>query len=127
MGEANNRGDHAERLEQAIERHLDEAEVLIMLKADDGKLEVSMLPRDEDPNQDSPAVIFAAFINANFKELAGQAMALYMSHAAAERGELPMEGSGQIVEAPKRSVVDQAGQIAGAGPVLLGPDGERLN
>lgn len=126
MGEANNRGDHAERREQAIERHLEEAEVIIMLKATDGRLEVSMLPRDEEPNQDSPAVIFAAFINANFEQLAGQAMSLYMSHAAAERGELPMEGSGQIVEAPKRSVVDQAGQIAGDAPVLLGSDGKRL-
>lgn len=49
MGEANNRGTHAERREQFLERELDTAEVLLFLHADNGRLRMATLPRDEAP------------------------------------------------------------------------------
>lgn len=121
MGEANQRGTFEERRAEAQERELDNAECLIFLSAENGKLNIRMLPRDETPNQDSPAMIFAAYINANFSQLAGEAMALYESHAAG----LPR--AGVIAEAPKRSVQDYGGNIAdGDKPRLMGPDGSPL-
>lgn len=127
MGQASARGNHAERREQSLDRQLDEAEILVFLKGDNGKLTMSMLNRDDPPNQDSPAVIFAAYLSANWEQLAGEAMALYTSHSAATRGELPMEGQ-VLAAAPTRSLVTPQGDIARVdeAPKLLGPDGEKL-
>jgi hypothetical protein len=122
MGEAKARGTAEERREQSINRELDTAECVIFLKATDGKLNIGFLPRDEEPNQDSPAMIFAAYVNANFTQLAGEAMAMYES---ATQG-LPGDGSVMLAEAPKRSIVDAVGNIASDAPALVGPDGGPL-
>ena len=42
-----------------MERMFDSAEVLIALSADEQGVSVQALPRDEQPDQDSPAVILA--------------------------------------------------------------------
>ena len=125
MGEAKNRGTHEERREQALERRLETSEVIFFFDANDGKLNFGTLTRDDPPNQDSPAVIFAAYIHANFERLAGEAIALHDSHEAAQRGQLPM--GNVIVGAPKRSIVTPAGDIASEeAPALVGPDGRPL-
>lgn len=108
MGEANTRGTHQERREQSLERQLDDAECLVFLSVKDGKLHAGFLPRDESPNQDSPAMIFAAFLSENFKNLAGQAVALHEQHKA-ERD------PAVITDVPRRSVLGPDGNIARGG------------
>lgn len=127
MGEANSRGTFEERRNQSLERQLEQSEVIVFLKAEEGKLNISTLTRDEQPNQDSPAVIFAAFLNANFRELAGQAMALAMSHAMAETGELPHAGT-VIQESAKPQILDAGGKVARSDQPLriVGAGGETL-
>lgn len=111
MGEANNRGDWAARREQSLERQLDEAECIVFLKSVDGKLSVAFLPRDAEPNTSSPAMIFAAYMGNNLKQLAGEAMALSISHQAVLEGEAP--ASGQVLATkPERSLLDAQGNIA---------------
>jgi hypothetical protein len=105
MGEANNRGNHSERREQSLERELDTAECLMFLSGEGGKLRVAFLPRDEQPNVDSPAMVFAAYINANWEQLAGEAMAL---HASYKMGIAP---SGIVKQNPQRSIVDSGGNL----------------
>ena len=113
MGEANNRGTFEERREQSLERQLDEAECIVFLKSVDGKLSIGFLPRDETPNTDSPAMIFAAYLGNNFKELAGEAMALSISHQAVLEGEAPANGQ-VLATKPERSLLDAQGNIARA-------------
>lgn len=120
MGEANNRGTFDERREQSLERHLDESECIVFLKSDNGKLNIGFLPRDETPNTESPAMIFAAFLSNNFTELAGQAMALSISNAAVQMGEAPAEGR-VLVQAPTRSILAADGNIAKDAPVIVVP------
>lgn len=105
MGQANNRGTAAERREQSLERELDTAECLMFLSGEDGNLRVAFLPRDEQPNVDSPAMVFAAYINANWEQLAGEAMALHASYKA---GIAP---SGIVKHNPQRSIVDVDGKL----------------
>lgn len=113
MGQANSRGTFEERREQALEREMDEAECIVFLKSDNGKLKISFLPRDAEPNVDSPAMIFAAYLGNNFTQLAGEAMALSISHAAVQMGEAPAAGQ-VMVATPTRSVLDAQGNIARA-------------
>lgn len=121
MGQANNRGTFDDRREQALEREMDEAECIVFLKSDNGKLKISFLPRDAEPNVDSPAMIFAAYLGNNFTQLAGEAMALSISHAAVQMGEAPAGGQ-LMVATPTRSVLDAHGNIAradGAPKIIL--------
>jgi hypothetical protein len=119
MGEAANRGTFDERREEAV---LEAAEVHICVSYEGNKLTVQMFPRDEEPNQDSPAMILAGFINANLKELAEMAMeAKRLSETAVP------------VAAPAPGIVtDATPRIIGAdGPAtgevrLVGPDGSTL-
>ena len=113
MGQANSRGTFEERREQALEREMDEAECIVFLKSDNGKLKISFLTRDAEPNVDSPAMIFAAYLGNNFTQLAGEAMALSISHAAVQMGEAPAAGQ-VMVATPTRSVLDAQGNIARA-------------
>ena len=113
MGQANSRGTFEERREQALEREMDEAECIVFLKSDNGKLKISFLPRDAEPNTESPAMIFAAYLGNNFTQLAGEAMALSISHAAVQMGEAPAAGQ-VMVATPTRSVLDAQGNIARA-------------
>lgn len=113
MGQANSRGTFEERREQALEREMDEAECIVFLKSDNGKLKISFLPRDAEPTTESPAMIFAAYLGNNFTQLAGEAMALSISHAAVQMGEAPAAGQ-VMVATPTRSVLDAQGNIARA-------------
>ena len=124
MGEANNRGTFEERREQSLEWQLDEAECLVFLKSVDGKLSIGFLPRDETPNTDSPAMIFAAYLGNNFKELAGEALALSISHQAVLEGEAPASGT-VLSSIATRSLVDAQGNIARAdeAPRIILPGG----
>lgn len=121
MGQANTRGNHQERREQSLERQLDEAECLVFLSVKDGTLHAGFLPRDENPDQDSPAMIFAAFMSANFKNLAGQAIALHDQHKSERDPKV-------ITEAPARSILTTDGNIARAGDdvQIVVPDGGML-
>ena len=75
MSEAKQHGSFDERKQQAREEDaIEDCEVLIFLKTADGALNVQILPRDADPNQDSPAVILASFLNANMDAIAQAAM-----------------------------------------------------
>lgn len=75
MGEANARGDFEDRKAEAEKRDAGEdCEVLMFFKHAEGKLNIQALPRDEVPDQDSPAVIVASFIMENLKELIDAAM-----------------------------------------------------
>lgn len=111
MGQARERGTYEERREQSLERQLDEAECIVFLKSDNGKLKISFLPRDAEPNTESPAMIFAAYLGNNFTQLAGEAMALSISHAAVQMGEAPAAGQ-VMVATPTRSVLDAQGNVA---------------
>ena len=112
MGQARERGTYEERREQSLERQLDEAECIVFLKSgQDGKLRIAFLPRDETPNTESPAMIFAAYLGNNFTQLAGEAMALSISHAAVQMGEAPAAGQ-VMVATPTRSVLDAQGNVA---------------
>ena len=124
MGEANNRGTFEERREQSLERQLDEAECIVFLKSVDGKLSIGFLPRDETPRPDSPAMIFAAYLSNNFKELAGEALALSISHQAVLEGEAPASGT-VLSSIATRSLVDAQGNIARAdeAPRIILPGG----
>lgn len=121
MGEANTRGTAQERREQSLERQLDEAECLVFLSVKDGKLHAGFLPRDENPDQDSPAMIFAAFLSENFKNLAGQAIALHDQYKS-ERD------PAVITDVPRRSVLGPDGNIARSGEdvEIVVPEGRVL-
>lgn len=108
MGEANARGTLDERIEEAKIKAFDEAEVIIILSTKDGKLNVKMLPRDDEPDQDSPAVIFASFIDHNCKQLAHQAGSLHTAYKDALNPQLVTDAS------PRRSILNAQGNIARA-------------
>jgi hypothetical protein len=55
----------------------DEAEVLMFIANKGGKVAVQILPKAEKPDQDSPAIILAAFLNENMAELTKAAFAVY--------------------------------------------------
>lgn len=124
MGEANQRGTPEERREQAMERMLDSAEVLIALSADEQGVSMQVLPRDEQPDQDSPAVILAGFINANLGNLMQTAFAAKEQH---EQNQGAGQQNPQFIKTPGvRSITTPEGGLAKAGPKLLGPDGKLL-
>jgi hypothetical protein len=105
---------HEQQHQVQMAKMINEADVLIALKADDetGRLNVTILPRDAVVNQHNAAVIFASFVNANFKQLAGQAIAMHnewVEQQNAQKGEA-------IAAAPVRSILDQHGNLASNEP-----------
>lgn len=130
MGEARNRGTFAERQRQARDSAFEEAEVLVALSKDaNGGLRVQMVTRDEEPDQASPALIFAGYLNANLQQLAGEATALHRAHKANENGETdaPQDGVHIQPARPRLAAVDGTPMTdAKAGLEILGPDGRPL-
>lgn len=129
MGEANQRGTRPQRVAQADARReqdlvdlLNGSDVCIFLSAKEGKLDMKTITAEEKPNNDNVAVLFAAYLNANFSQLAGEAASLAASHAAG------LPSSATVVEPGRRSVIGSDGQIARAGeaPAVLGPDGRPI-
>ncbi len=120
MGEARARGTYEQRKAKA--QLAEDCEVLIFLKSDEGHLNVQILPRDEEPDEHSPAVIFAAFLNQNMEGLTKAAMDSYRQYQAEQAGE-----GAVLTEAPQRSIQTAEGDIAKKDDVgLLGPDGRPM-
>lgn len=106
MGEAKNRGSYEERRAAAAEEN---AEAVICVSAEGSNLRIATILRDPEPDQASPAVIFASFINANFEELSRQSWAAYQRSLTA----IPAQA-----ESPQL--------VTDATPRLMGPDGRPL-
>jgi hypothetical protein len=64
----------------------DEAEVLMFIANKGGKVSVQIIPKDGEPDQGSPAIILAAFLNANMAELTKAAFAVYRDRHDPEAG-----------------------------------------
>lgn len=130
MGEANSRGTFEERREEARDRAFKDGEVLIALSKDPaGGLRVQMVSRDEQPDQQSPAVIFAWFLHVNMQQLAGEAMAMSRAHAANEAGDTdaPQGGVHVLGSGPRIAAADGTPMTdAKAGVEIVGPDGKPL-
>lgn len=93
MGEAKARAaTFEERRDLRLNEMVEQAEVMLTLRVDDKKKVVlSMLSRDDPPEQTSAAVAVAAFLSANWDALVGQALALHsvaMSGQAAAHPDL---------------------------------------
>lgn len=109
MGEAANRGTYEERVQQAqIHDAVDKAEILIALHAENDVVHASFMPRDAEPDQDSLAMVTAAYINANWKQIAGEAMALYLKRQDEIHGLTP----GQVSLPQPRHILDAQGNLA---------------
>lgn len=131
MGESRSKGNtHEERRAHALDTRLEDAEVVVMLSRKDGKLTMSMIARDDPPDAQSSAVKFAAFLSANFTQLAGEAMALSNAHQASEEGETdaPQQGvhlidsdtaKGTILGADGRVINSE--RLAGEGAIKVVP------
>lgn len=118
MGEAKARGDFVERRDQRLNEMVESAEILCAFRIDDtGNLRMETLARDEPPDQDSPAVGFVAYLNANWKQLAGEALALMSSVKGAEIAGRSDIGSDTIILPNGRAANEERD------PVILGPSG----
>lgn len=117
MGEARNKGEtHEERREAALDREMDRAEVLIALREDDGGIGMSILPRDEEMNGQSLAIILATFIHSNLEAL---------TKAAVQAKLASEQPQGVVVERAKRSLTTAEGALA-VDASIVGPDGRPL-
>lgn len=118
MGEANQRGTQADRKEQAVNKAFEEAEIVMCISSPDQKsVNIKFLPRDEEPNQDSPAVILASYLNANMAELVVDAVTTKREYdAAIAAGKSNQEAANapalRLAEAPGRSILTADGNIA---------------
>jgi hypothetical protein len=128
MGQANERGTRDERVTQAVQARtfemLEGSEVLIGLSADAAGVSIKCLPRDAEPNQESEAVIVAAFINANFGSLVQTAMQAKKDFEAAQAAGQP--NPHMIKQQPQRSITSVDGGLAKDAPAIVGPDGKPL-
>lgn len=124
MGEAKTRGSEQQRREQAVGEVIENAEVLICLSSSDKKVRVAIIPRDEQPDGESLAVILAGFINANFGNLCETALQAKRDFEAAQAAGQPNPQF--IKQRPVRSVTRPDGGLAKDGPVIVGPDGKQL-
>jgi hypothetical protein len=106
MGEANNRGTYEQRRAAAC---VEEAEVLICLKMVDGRVNVQFIPRDEIPDNDSPAVSFGGFLLANCEALLRKSAEVRRQHLAQQAAN---EGDPRIItDRQPRSITDEAGNV----------------
>jgi hypothetical protein len=127
MGEARARGTHEQHREDALLKAIDDAEVLVFLSAKDGGINLQILPRDEEPNADSLAVIIASWLNSNLEAITKAAVLAKMqseqpaANVATEGGDMRV-----IASRPVRSVTTVEGGLANEAPTLLGPDGRAL-
>lgn len=64
----------------------DEAEVLMFIANKGGKVAVQILPKSAEPDQANPAIIVAAFLNANMAELVKGAFAVYRDREDPDAG-----------------------------------------
>lgn len=84
MGEAKARGTYEERRDARLNEMVESAEILIALRVDDaGQLHMETLARDYQVDESSAAVGFAEYLLANWRQLAGEALALKSSAQAA--------------------------------------------
>jgi hypothetical protein len=114
MGEASKRGTYEERRDARLAEMVESAEVILALRVDEaGKLVLSSLARDNPVDEASPAVGFAEFLLANWRQLAGEALALKSTALAA--GDRPDAKEG-VVLLPSAARDDRP-------PVILGADG----
>lgn len=104
MGEKKMLRKFSERQANGKQGPDEDCEVLIFLKFNNGLINVQFLPRDEEPNQNSPAVILAGYINANLHQLIREAMDGY-NKAQAAKNEI-------VRELPARSILTADGNIA---------------
>lgn len=103
MGETKMRRQFEKRETKNCGDITEDCEVMIFLKTKNGMLNVQFLPRDEEPNQDSPAVILAGYLNANIHQFICEAMDGYKAFKAKPT---------VIDEAPRRSILTADGNIA---------------
>lgn len=99
--------------EMSIDAVDDDPEVLLALSDAPEGIHLAVMPRDENPNQDSLAVVLAGFINANLPALVKAAMQAKRQHEASE-----------IARIQPRSVTTLEGGLAQKGVTLLGADGK---
>lgn len=85
MGEAASRGTYEERRDARLNEMVDQAEILLAIRVDDnGQLVLSSLARDNPVDESSPAVGFAEYLLANWRQLAGEALALKSTAVAGD-------------------------------------------
>lgn len=123
MGEANNRGSYEDRRNARLDQMVETAEIICTFRVDErGELRMETLARDEPVDETSPAIGFVEFLHANWKDLAGQALALKTSALAAKEAGRTDTGGGTILLAN-----GQAANDAPRDPVLLGPTGRVIS
>lgn len=120
MGEAAARGTYEERRNARLNEMVEQAEVLLTLRIDDtGKLALSTLARDNPVDESSPAIGFAEYLLANWKQLAGEALALKSTAlAGGDRDDLR---SGLVVLPNGQPAAEERD------PVILGARGEVIS
>ncbi len=85
MSESKSRSTRAERIQRAQAKNAaEDAEVVIFLKTDNEQLNIQILPRDAEPDQESPAIILASFLNANMPALVQASREAYLAAQAPE-------------------------------------------
>lgn len=128
MGQANARGDYEDRRNARLNEMVEQAEVILTLRVDEaGKLVLSSLARDNPVDESSPAIGFAEYLLANWRQLAGEALALKSTALAGGDHDALSAG---IVRLPNGQPANEerAPVILGAngGVITSGQDGPRI-
>ena len=78
MGQAKARGTKEQREAQAkAHQDAEDAEVFVFFKHAQGQLNVQFIARDEEPDQSSPAVILASYLQSNLDQLVKESLVAY--------------------------------------------------
>jgi hypothetical protein len=118
MGEAKARGSYEERRDARLNEMVERAEIICCFRVDEGgQLRMETLARDEPVDETSAAIGFVEYLHANWKQLAGEALALKSTARGAAHAGRQDVAEGVIVLPGGRPANEERD------PVILGANG----